>query len=200
MPNPRGGFPRLFSISALICLGPAICARADMLLTNGGFETGLLDPWSADGSFDTTGAQIVSPGRLDQFALHLEAGEYDDQYVITQVVTPTPVADILSAGLWSMTPTPRWGTSPFMIFHYDDGSSSAQAFGLTGDWTFTDATASLTPGKVLTSLEIRWFGLGDEGPSSELFLDDIAIQTVPGPGAAGVAAFAMGAFALRRRR
>jgi hypothetical protein len=199
MLNPRGGDSRLLFIGALVC-GSAVAARADTLLVNGGFESGQLDPWSAEGSFDTTGAQIVSPGRLDQFALHLDAGEYDDQYVITQNVTPTPVAEIVSASLWSMTHTPRWGTSPFMIFHYDDGSTSQQAFGLTSDWTYTDATGALTPGEVLTSLEIHWFGLGDEGPSSELFLDDIAIETVPGPGIVGFTAVAAGMLGLRRRR
>src|SRR3954469_13177945 len=111
MQIPRGGVSRLLFMSALVCFGSK--ARADILLTNGGFESGQVDPWSAEGSFDPEGAEVLSPGRLDQYALHLDALEYDDQYRITQIVTPTPVADIFSAGLWSMTPTPRWGTSPF---------------------------------------------------------------------------------------
>jgi hypothetical protein len=187
----------------LICalaLGLAAVARADIILTNGGFESGLLDPWSAEGSFDPTGAEILSPGRLDQYCLHLDAGEYDDQYTITQIVTPTPVSDIVGASLWSMCPTPRWGTAPLMIFHYADETSSEQAFGLVDQWTFTDGTGSLTPGAVLTSVEIRWYGLGDEGPGSELFLDDVVVETVPAPGVAGVGVWAFAAAALRRRR
>src|SRR5262245_33839606 len=198
--NQRTGVPRLLLIGALASLGSAATSRADTLLTNGNFETGLLDPWSAEGSFDPDGAEILAPGRLDQYALHLDALEYDDQYRITQIVTPTPVADILSASLWSMTPTPRWGTSPFLVFHYDDGTASDQIFGLTEEWTYTDATGALVPGKILTSVEVRWYGIGDEGPGSEMFLDDIVIETVPGPGVAGLAAFAAGAWGLRRRR
>jgi hypothetical protein len=196
MPTLRAGVPRLFVIGAM--WAAAASAHGDLLLINGGFESGVVDPWSAEGSFDPDGAEVLSPGRLDQFALHLDAFEYDDQYRITQEVTPTPVEEILSASLWSMTPTPRWGTSPFFTFHYDDGSSSQQAFGLTDEWTFTDATAALSPGKVLTGVEIRWFGIGDEGPGSELFLDDITIETVPAPGVLGLVV--AGALGLRRRR
>src|SRR6266478_975654 len=91
---------------AMLAAGPA---RADFLILNGGFETGELAPWSADGSWDPTGATVVPGGRLDQFALHLEAGEFEDQYRVFQAVTATPVSEILSASLWSMSPTPRWG-------------------------------------------------------------------------------------------
>src|SRR4051812_16458937 len=95
----------LFRAIALSALAAAAlpCAHAD-IITNGGFESGLLDPWSPDGSFDPEGAEVLPGGRLDSFALHLDAGEFEDQYHIFQTVAPTPVEDILSATLWSMTP------------------------------------------------------------------------------------------------
>jgi hypothetical protein len=185
---------------AAAALGLAAIARADMILNNGGFESGVLDPWSAEGSFDPTGAEIVTPGRSDQYCLHLDAAEFEDQYIITQSVAPTPVSEIVSASLWSMCPTPRWGTAPFMIFQYQDGTTSEQAFSLVNEWTFTDATAALTPGEVLTGVVIRWYGLGDEGPGSELFLDDISVETVPTPGAVGGLALGLAGVASRRPR
>ena len=175
-------------------------ARADFILSNGGFETGEIDPWSAEGSFDPEGAEVLSPGRLDGFALHLDAGEYDDQYIVMQPVSPTPVADIIGASLWSMCPTPRWGTAPALVFHYEDGSASEQAFGLEAEWTCTDALGALTPGAVLVGVELRWYGLGDEGPGTELFVDDITIQTVPAPGAAAGGMLGLAGLWTRRRR
>jgi hypothetical protein len=187
-------------VTGVSALSLAAATRADIVLSNGGFETGELDPWSAEGSFDPDGAEILSPGRLDAFALHLDALEYDDQYTITQLISPTAVSDIVTASLWSMCPTPRWGTAPALRFHYEDGTSSEQAFGLESEWTYSDALGALTPGQVLVSVEVRWYGLGDEGPGTELFLDDITIETVPAPGMAGGLVLGLVGVVGRRRR
>jgi hypothetical protein len=193
--------PRALAAAGVIGLALAAVAPAGAanIVTGGGFESGVLDPWSAERSFDPEGAGVIAPGRTDGFALVMDGGEFDDFYHVEQDLPPTPVGDITEVSLWALRGESRFGVSPALVFTYTDGSSSQQLFGFDYQWGFVDATAALSPGKVLSHLDIWWDGLGDEGPSAQLMIDDVTVNAVPAPGA-GLGMVFAAALGLRSRR
>lgn len=184
----------------LALLPLAAPAAADNIVANGSFESGELDPWVLTVFFDPAGAEVLAPGRTDLFALHLDAAEYDDHYRLVQSLATTPTNLITEVSLWTFCPTPRWGHSPVVVLDYTDGTTSELLFGLVDEWTRIDATASILPGKLLEGIELVWDGIGDEGPGSEVFFDDVVVNAVPAPGTAGLAVAGAVCAAMRRRR
>src|SRR5258708_3244425 len=117
----------------LFCAG----AQAANLLLNPGFETGSLNPWTAN-----DGAPTVSNAEAHSGGFSAAAFSNDS---IKQTFAPVPVGNILEVSLWAKRPP-----FPFdqYTFYYSDATTSTNVIlGNGSDWEFFNLTANLTPGK-----------------------------------------------------
>lgn len=148
--------------------GPALAA--DTLLANGSFETGLAG-WTTTGSVSTSTAQAVDG--LQSAVLADAAAS-----LTWTLATPLAVDSIASFSLWAMNPTTL--TFSLVGFGYADGSSSTTLIENfdTNSWTrYLLNTSDLTAGQTLASFTV--YG-NTEGAT---YLDAVALQAVPEPGA-----------------
>ena len=170
-------------------------AVAGNILTNPGFESGLLSPfyqgndfggpenWNVTGSGPHTGQFCATDVGNKQ---------------IRQDFAPTLVSDITEVSLWIRNPDDGGPRVNAIDFFYSDGSNTETVlFQPDNNWTFNDVTSLLTPGKSLTGVAL-WGYIGGGPNEDRTFTDDWRVMTVPGPGAAG--AIAMGLVAGSRRR
>ena len=165
-------------VVALASLG---AADAGELLTNPGFEDGVLTPWTTNGTWGIETTNCHSGSYC--------ASNLDDNW-IEQTFAGVATSNITSITLWLRQPE-----AAFALLHlqYSDGSVSAtNADPTTPDWTQVDLTSILEPGKTLTGIRV-WGYIGGGTAPNVTVLDDVSIQqreTVPALGWQGLLALA----------
>jgi hypothetical protein len=163
----------VFAISlAVLC---ASTAMAGELIVNGGFETGMLDPWSSGAqNFCHQTCQEWAPTNSDSHSGSFSAMDIGN-IELRQNFAPTPGSSITSASFWVNN---SFGVDA-IYFYYTD--SSIETFGVlppAGVWTLEDVTADVNPAKMLMG-----FSIWGCDPSCVTFVDDVSIEsTVPEPG------------------
>lgn len=178
-----------YLISAFVLASTAMPAQAADVLSNSGFESGVLSPWTVlDGSPVVTSAQAHS-GTYSIAELGNDS--------IMQTFTAVATSDITEVSLWAML-----SSGPFdsYTFYYSDSTHSSFILSGSGSsWTKFDLTSNLASGKSLVGFSI--YGT-TPGPT---YLDDFLINVgsaVPEPATWAMMLFGFAAMgiALRRRR
>jgi len=185
----------------MVCLVSALAVgsgEAAEVLSNPGFEAGVLAPWTTDGNW-----------AIETNNCH--SGSYcasnDGNNSIKQTFPGIPTSSITGITFWMRQPNAS--ISAFRL-GYSDGSSYEDIVSPSSSWSQFDITSHLDSGKSLTSLTIWGYQAGGGGPFVTV-LDDVSIQTnlqpteaIPLLGWRGVLALALalgvaGAILIRRR-
>jgi len=133
------------------------------ILSNAGFETGALPPWTTSG-WSVTGADFY-------------AGAYSAEsfgnVAVEQAVAPVDVNDITSITVWAKQPE---GVAFAAVhFLYDDATFDEFFIAPGVDWTFVDMTSQLRGSGNLVG--IRFYGYSGGGPGEDLTrIDDASIE------------------------
>lgn len=190
-------FVAVFLAMAWALMG-ASSAFAANILTNPGFETGVLAPWFQDRNFGS-----FEPEDWHVTGADAHSGAFSATVVgnkeLRQNFAPATTDDIIEISFWLKQP--ELGTEiTFVSLFYSDGTlDSGTLSGAVPDpqgWVFLDATSLLDPGKNLIAFSA--FGYEGGGPDeNRTFLDDLRIESsarVPEPATllllgAGLAAF-----------
>ena len=180
---------RKLALTTVILLGGiGAPTQATNLLTNGGFESGDLAPWTV-----LNGSPVVTNVEAHTGNYSVSGFSLDG---IQQTFAPTPTSQITEVSFWALR---EGGPLDFYTFLYDDGSTSgdfANALGTSG-WQFFDLTSQLLPGRNLSGFQI--YGT-TPGPG---FMDDFLINVssaVPEPATWGMMVLGFGAVGLTMRR
>ena len=176
-------------ISALVIGSLSVPAAASNVLTNPGFETGTLSPWTIASSSPTVTSAQAHSGTYS-------VAEFSGDEV-KQTFSAIATSDITEVSFWAL----RDG-GPFDSYTFFYGDATQQDFLLSAlgasGWNQYNVTSNLAAGKNLIGFGI--FGTSP-GPT---YLDDFLISTgaVPEPSTWAMMLLGFGAMgiALRRRR
>jgi hypothetical protein len=181
---------RKYVIAAVALASLSVPAQASNVLTNAGFESGSLAPWTTNSGTPTVTSAQAHTGTYS-------VAEFSSDQV-KQTFSAIATSDISEVSFWAL----RDG-GPFdqYTFFYSDSTSAnflLDALGASG-WNQYNVTSNLAAGKSLTGFAI--FGTSP-GPA---YLDDFVINTgaaVPEPSTWAMVLLGFGAigFAMRRSR
>jgi chitinase len=139
-------------------------ASAAELISNGGFESGALSPWSCSGS---TGSVVATPVRTGTKALRGAATTSDN----AQCVQTVPV---VSGTQYTLS---GWVRGSYVYIGVTGGTSTWTPNAT--DWTQLTVTFTASSSSVQVYLH-GWYGTGD------YFADDVSLQGQGGTGVPGV--------------
>ena len=134
------------------------------ILGNGGFETGAFPPWYHDGAWTIT-TNTPHSGAYCAYDI--------GNHWLRQDFAPTPASEIVSATLWIKQPEEAISN---IYFHYSNLPTSSQLIWPTADWQQFNVTSFITPGGIVTGIQVWGYSGGPPDPD-ETFFDDISIQT-----------------------
>lgn len=180
---------RRYLVPALALALVSVPAEAANVLSNAGFETGALTPWTPSGGPTVTSAQA----HTGTYSVAAYGGDS-----ITQTFAAVPTSAITEVSLWALR---NGGPFDAYVFSYSDNSTASftlSDLGASG-WNQFNLTSNLAVGKSLTGFSI--YGTSP-GPT---YLDDFVIDAtsaVPEPSTWAMMLFGLGAigFALRKAR
>ena len=149
-------------VTALLCTVALVAtpAGAAEVLTNGGFESGSLSPWSCSGA---TGSVVSTPVHTGTHALHGAASASDDAQCTQTVPVVSGTSYTLSA----------WVQGNYVFIGVTGGSST---------WTpaaagYSQLTVTFTAASSTAQIFVHgWYGTGD------YYADDISLQGQGGTG------------------
>jgi hypothetical protein len=158
---------------ALLFVGSAF---ADELIVNGGFESGVLDPWFNARNFCSNNCQPWAVTNANPHSGSFSAMDVGN-IELRQDITPTLGSQITSATFWVNNSV---GVDAVDFFYDDNSDEEFVVFTNPGTWNLADVTADINPSKTLVAFSI--FGCD---PACTTFVDDVSITTgagVPEPG------------------
>jgi hypothetical protein len=138
------------------------------LLTNGGFETGTMNPWYHDGSWSISTHQ---PHTGTYCAYDI------GNHWIRQDFTATPANQIVSVTLWERQPEAQISA---IDFFYTNLPYSEDLIWLTTNWQQYNVTNFIEPNGIVNGIRI-WGYSGGGGQPDETYIDDISVQTAGVP-------------------
>ncbi|MCP2329071.1 chitinase [Hamadaea flava] len=161
----------LVAAAVLLFAAPAAPATGAELLSNGGFETGALSPWSCSGSL---GSVVTTPARTGTKALRGAASSSDN-------ANCTQTVSVVSGTSYTLT---GWVRGSYVYLGVTGGTSTWTPSAT--NWTQLTVTFTASSSSVQVFLH-GWYGTGD------YYADDVSLQgtagagvpTVPGTPAAG---------------
>ena len=150
------------TVTALLCtiLVAATPASAAEVLTNGGFESGSLSPWSCSGG---PGSVVTTPVHTGTHALH-GAATTSDNAQCTQTVP------VVSGTSYTLT---AWVRGNYVFLGVTGGASTWTP--AATDWTQLTVTFTATSSTAQIFLH-GWYGTGD------YYADDVSLQGQGGTG------------------
>ena len=177
-------------VSALLLASLSVPAQAANVLTNAGFESGSLTPWTAN-----NGTPVVTSAQAHSGTYSVAELGGDE---VKQTFSAIATSNISEVSLWALR---DGGPFDAYEFFYSDSTSASfvlNALGASG-WNQYNLTSNLAAGKSLIGFGI--FGTSP-GPT---YLDDFLISTgaaVPEPSTWAMMLLGFGAigFAMRRSR
>lgn len=186
-----------FASMVLIASG----AYAGELLTNGGFETGALAPWSNNLSSTGTTTVVNDKAHSGTYSLMLDYNAGSGEYAqVGQVVTPTATSDLTELSVWGL------GGQQTLIARIYDGLGGqydySKFFSSRTDWEKWDVldTIKSSNGSKPKQIAGIMYGVMAESGSNTtpIWIDDATVQAVPEP--ASMFALGAGLLAVARRR
>ncbi len=175
---------------ATLLLIPNLAPGANILV-NGGYETGVLAPWYQ--SLDLGGATNWSVTNTDAHTGTYSATDQGNKLMV-QYFAPVPTSDITLASVWVKNPNVLFNA---IYLEYSDATNASGLFATTGQWQYVDFAPWLVPGKSLIGVGVWGYSAG--GTDERTYVDDWAIEAVPGPATLGLL-FCGGWVALCRRK
>jgi chitinase len=154
----------LLAAAVLLISAPAAPATGAELLSNGGFETGTLSPWSCSGGL---GSVVTTPVRTGTKALK-GAPSTSDNATCTQTVS------VVAGTSYTLT---GWVRGSYVYIGVTGGSSTWTPSAT--DWTQLTVTFTASSNTVQVYLH-GWYGTGD------YYADEVSLQGTAGAGAPGV--------------
>lgn len=161
-------------LASLVLVFFAGVALADTeLLTNGGFESGNLSPWTNARDFCNGGT--CSPWAVTDSNPH--SGTFSamsiGNFELRQDFTPTPGSQITNVSFWIYTGAPA---TAFDFFYTDSSDEESVIFAPQNTWTLETVTADVDSGKTLSG-----FSIWGASPSITTYVDDVSITATPEP-------------------
>nr|MBC8205476.1 T9SS type A sorting domain-containing protein [FCB group bacterium] len=134
------------------------------ILQNGGFETGDFPPWYHDGAWT-----VSTTGQHSGAYCAYDIGNH----WLRQDFNPIPVSEIVSATIWARQPE---SAISCIQFHFSNLPTTSDLIWPTDQWQQFDLTSFITPGGIVTGIQV--WGYSGGGPfADETFFDDVSIQT-----------------------
>jgi len=175
-------------LALLFAAAPAFGAN---VLSNPGFESGVLSPW-----YQYAGAAGGEDWNVTSAQAH--TGTYCATDVgnkgLRQDFAAIPTSAITEVSFWVKQPDIELTAA--ILFYSDATSEQKTVFLTTSDWEFFDVTSELDVGKSLVGVAV-WGFQGGSGAEDRTYLDDVTIATatIPLPAAAWLALPLLGSMA-----
>jgi PEP-CTERM motif len=151
---------RVLASVCVLCLGVLLgagSAHATNILSNPGFESGSLSPWTVGSNFCT------SPDPCSPWAV-TNAVSYDGTYSavdlgnieLTQTFAAVAVSSITDVSFYAMDPLAQATPASMMVvFGYSNGTTNSTTVSTTNtSWNLEDVTGDLTAGLDLDSISV----------------------------------------------
>lgn len=180
---------RVLVCVCVLCLGVLLgagSAHATNILSNPGFESGSLGPWTVGSNFCTGSGLPCSPWSVTNTVSN--SGSYSAVDVgnieLTQSFAAVATSSITDASFYVMHPLVQSSAVPmFVEFGYTDGTSSSMTIDTTNTgWNLETVTSLLTPGEMVDSISVFGYvpsltviAAGDAG-SAFTYVDDFDID------------------------
>lgn len=156
----------------------------NQLITNGGFETGSMAPWTIGQDFcPGFSGTPCNPWHVVSTGAHSGTYALEDQGAteVVQSITPTSGALITDASFWFKQDDPTFGFT-VELYYSDNSGSSMDVFPIfpsNSNWNMYDITSDIESGKTL--VQIGFAGYSGFGPGTNLpnYLDDVSIKALP---------------------
>ena len=180
-----------FKIALLFITPLAVVTNSLGQILNGGFESGLLEPWFQGGNYSNP---IEGPENWNVASIYAHTGSFAATDIgnieLRQNFVPISISQILELSLWVRQP---FGPAlSGVYFHYSDPNYvdlKGPFIPLnihTDEWEFFDLTNRLTPGASLNGISIFGFSYGTSGTIGRTVVDDVSIVLIPEPSGAAL--------------
>jgi hypothetical protein len=174
-----------------VTFGIAGSSLAMNLVSNSGFESGVLSPWVQDSNF-APADEDWNVTNADSFTGSFSATDVGDKGLFQGFTVPNKfhITDV-SFAIRNLDGS----LNAYDLIYSDSTKGTFLYFPTDGNWHVVDVTANVDTTKVLSG--IRIFGVSG-GDTQRTFVDDVQVDAVPEP--ATMAALGVGAMAFLRRR